>query len=296
MPQNPFIVATKSPSADVYIFDVSKHPSMPRDSRKFRPEHICKGHTREGYGLAWNPTNTGLLLSGSDDSCICLWDAASGGKELGTYCRWAGHADVIEDVAWHSGSPHVFGSVGDDRLILLWDARKPREAVINIPNAHAADVNSITFNPLHEFIVGTGAADHLVKIWDLRNTSCALWSLRGHDKEVLQVQWAPFDASVLASCGADRRVRMWDVCKVGISHASPHSSEREVESMFIHGGHTGQVSELNWNSNRDWVVASVSDDNLLQIWKPVCCLNSSCDRIILCCRRTLFCRDSELDA
>lgn len=30
MPQNEFVIATKSPSADVCVFDISKHPSVPR--------------------------------------------------------------------------------------------------------------------------------------------------------------------------------------------------------------------------------------------------------------------------
>lgn len=28
-PSNPFLVATKSPSEEVYVFDLSKHPSFP---------------------------------------------------------------------------------------------------------------------------------------------------------------------------------------------------------------------------------------------------------------------------
>ena len=29
MPQSPFIIATKTPSSDVLVFDYSKHPSRP---------------------------------------------------------------------------------------------------------------------------------------------------------------------------------------------------------------------------------------------------------------------------
>jgi len=32
------------------------------------------GHSKEGYGLSWNPQQEGLLLSGADDSLICIWD------------------------------------------------------------------------------------------------------------------------------------------------------------------------------------------------------------------------------
>ena len=35
MPQSPFIIATKTPSADVLVFDYSKHPSTPGNNRTF---------------------------------------------------------------------------------------------------------------------------------------------------------------------------------------------------------------------------------------------------------------------
>ena len=42
MPQNPFIVATKSAGTDVYIFDTSKHPSDPGNHKSFSPELRCE--------------------------------------------------------------------------------------------------------------------------------------------------------------------------------------------------------------------------------------------------------------
>lgn len=80
MPQNPFVVATKSPSSNVYVFDITKHPSEPAPNSEFAPEHICKGHTCEGYGLAWSPHDSGHLISGSDDARVCLWDVTQKGR------------------------------------------------------------------------------------------------------------------------------------------------------------------------------------------------------------------------
>ncbi len=37
------------------------------------------------------------------------------------------------------------------------------------------------------------------------------------------------------------------------------------ELLFIHGGHTSKISDLAWNPNDDWVVASVAEDNILQV-------------------------------
>lgn len=39
------------------------------------------------------------------------------------------------------------------------------------------------------------------------------------------------------------------------------------ELMFIHGGHTSKISDFSWNPCEDWVLASVAEDNILQIWQ-----------------------------
>ena len=47
-------------------------------------------------------------------------------------------------------------------------------------------------------------------------------------------------------------------------------------SQFIHGGHTAKVSDFSWNPNDEWVVASIGEDNILQIWQMVRGPESSC--------------------
>lgn len=67
------MIATKTISAEVYVFDYSKHPSKPTDTN-CNPDLRLTGHKTEGYGLAWSPFMEGHLISGSDDATICLWD------------------------------------------------------------------------------------------------------------------------------------------------------------------------------------------------------------------------------
>lgn len=38
---------------------------------------------------------------------------------------------------------------------------------------------------------------------------------------------------------------------------------------FIHGGHTAKISDFSWNPNEPWVICSVSEDNIMQIWQMV---------------------------
>lgn len=38
MPQNPCVIATKTPSSDVLVFDYTKHPSKPESSGECHPD------------------------------------------------------------------------------------------------------------------------------------------------------------------------------------------------------------------------------------------------------------------
>lgn len=40
-----------------------------------------------------------------------------------------------------------------------------------------------------------------------------------------------------------------------------------IFSQFIHGGHTAKISDFSWNPNEPWVICSVSEDNIMQVWQ-----------------------------
>jgi len=265
MPQNSFVVATKSPSNEVYIFDISKHPSVPKDNSFFSPQHRLTGHTKEGYGLSWSPHEEGTLCSGSEDGIVCTWDINNQAMTIDAKQKLKGHGGSIEDVCWHQKDRYMIGSVGDTSM-LLWDTRKPSPAHSNL-SAHDADINSISFNPHNPHLLATGSKDTTVGLWDLRNLKAKLHSFAGHKDEVFNVGWAPFNESVLASGSADRRVNVWDLSRIGQEQDPEDAEDGPPELLFIHGGHTGSVSDFSFNKNDDWTIASVSDDNLLQVWK-----------------------------
>lgn len=273
-PQNPFVLATKTVSADVYVFDYSRHPSKPPAEGGCTPDLRLKGHKTEGYGLSWSPFREGHLLSGSDDAQICLWDVhgplGSGAREVQAREIYTGHLGVVEDVAWHSKHEHMFGSVGDDKQLLLWDTRKPSSdpsSRLNSVEAHQAEVNCLSFNPFNEYVLATGSADKTVAIFDIRNLSQRVHTFQNHTEEVFQIGWSPKHETILASCGADRRLMCWDLSRIGDEQTPEDAEDGPPELLFIHGGHTSKISDFAWNANDDWVVASVAEDNILQVWQ-----------------------------
>ncbi|OAF68910.1 Histone acetyltransferase type B subunit 2 [Intoshia linei] len=270
MPQNPVIIATKTPTKDVLLFDYTKHPSKP-ESNICRPDLRLVGHSKEGYGLSWNNSIQGTLLSASDDHTVCMWNVLGTPSEnnrleaLSTYC---GHNSVVEDVSWHILHDSLFASVGDDHRLMIWDTRsnsytRPSHDV----EAHAAEVNCISFNPFSEFILATGSADKTVALWDLRNLKVKLHSFESHRDEIFQVNWSPHNETILASSGTDRRLHIWDLSRIGDDQSTEDSDDGPSELLFIHGGHTAKISDFAWNPNEPWLINSVSEDNIIHIWK-----------------------------
>jgi len=234
--------------------------------------------------MCWSPHKTGMLITGSEDKTVALWDVntaigsssssnnsmedSNSGVQIKPLSIFSGRTDIVEDVDWHHRDANLIGSVGDDKSIRIWDVRKnnPMESTHCIQNAHEQDINSIAFNPVNEFLLATGSSDKTVALWDMRNLKCRIQTLRGHTDQVYNVEWAPFNESVLASCSSDRRVGIWDLSRIGMEQTPEDAEDGPPELLFLHGGHTSKVSDLSFNTNNEWTIASVSEDNVLQVW------------------------------
>lgn len=274
MPQNCAIVATKSPSETVFVFNHNLHPELPVNN-DVKAQHKCEGHKAEGYGICWNPMKEGLLLSGALDGSICIWDLHEADVNVKHTLRTSeAHANGVEDVDWHKHYEYMFGSVGNDSCLALYDTRQGLHEFSQRVRAHSGDVHAISFNPESEHLLATGGADCMVNLWDLRKMNEKLHSFEGHNKEVLQVSWAPYNEAILGSCSADRRVNIWDVNQIGNEQAPDEAEDGPPpppELYFVHGGHKASVSDFSWNMNEGYegFIASVAEGNVLQVWQSV---------------------------
>ncbi|KAH7299378.1 hypothetical protein KP509_24G008300 [Ceratopteris richardii] len=270
MPQKPTIIASKTICSEVHIFDYTKHPSKPSQGRLCSPDIRLQGHRMEGYGLSWSALTEGYLLSGSDDTQICLWDinSSNGSSKILQPMRiFQAHSGVVEDVAWHSSHDYLFGSVGDDWQLFIWDLRSSRDGPMQVVAAHQAEVNCVAFHPTNQWLLATGSADKTLALHDLRRLSQPLHIFSNHTEEVYQIGWNPTNETILASCAADKRVMVWDLSRIGEEQTSEDAEDGPPELLFIHGGHTSKISDFSWSLQKDWLIASVAEDNILQIWQ-----------------------------
>jgi hypothetical protein len=70
-PFNPFLIATKTVCAEVYVFDYSKHPSKPAHDGKCNPDLRLTGQSL-GYGLYYQGMFLYMDLYGSSPPALIL--------------------------------------------------------------------------------------------------------------------------------------------------------------------------------------------------------------------------------
>lgn len=107
------------------------------------------------------PEDRPLLLSGSRDKTIMLWDGATGSC-LKVY---KGHNNWVRGV-WLGSQGKNFFSCSDDKSVRVWDLSNGRNTK-TIENAHGHFVTAMAFSPNQRQMV-TGGVDNVVNIWPCR--------------------------------------------------------------------------------------------------------------------------------
>lgn len=247
------IIACRTEGKDVLVYDYTRHSSF--ESEK-GPDAVLEGHTEGGFALDWNPIRFGQLATGGRDSVVNVFDINTGIVFSGDY-----HKQVVNDVSFSRFDPNIFCSVSDDMKMAINDMRSVT-CSLTLEKAHHKSIECCSFSPFVSELVATGSSDSVIKIWDIRSLEAPLFVLRGHKDPLISVKWSPHYESLLASCSGDRRVVIWDLNKTDLI-----GGEESPEMLFVHGGHTQLIDDVDWNPSEPMEIASVSCDNMLQVWK-----------------------------
>lgn len=91
-----------------------------------------------------------------------------------------------------------------------------------------------------------------------------------HKDTVVAIEFAPFCDKLIASASTDRFISIWDCDRIGAEQTPEDAEDGPPELVFSHGGHIAPVSGISWNPEDPykWCIASVAEDNQLQIWQP----------------------------
>ena len=162
----------------------------------------------------------GLLLAGSSDNAITLWDVAS--KQL--KMRIA-NAPAHASLAVSAGRRLI--ASGDDRgIIVVYDLNDGH--VISRINAAIGAITSLAFSPDGDRVAAAGSQNSVI-LWRI-GTPEVEQTLSGHSKTVTSISFAP-DGSWLVSGSLDGSARVWSVA--GETRATVRFDSVGVQALAV---------------------------------------------------------------
>ncbi|KAL8799412.1 MAG: hypothetical protein Q9182_005897 [Xanthomendoza sp. 2 TL-2023] len=258
-------IATAATSGQIVIYDIN------RAGVELARLHE---HSRQVHRLAFNPFQGALLLSGSQDSTIRLWDLRTLARDGSVLtCRsihkYPGNSEGIRDLRWSPTEGMEFAVGTDNGVVQRWDFQRPNVPLLKI-NAHEKTCYSIDWHPDGRHLA-SGGADKSVKVWDFSSTDRRMkpcWQLRT-PKAIHNLRWRPphwtaeegapgrWESTQLATSydNQDPRTHIWDLRRPSVPareidryNTAPTALLWHSESLLWSVGIAGMFTQTDINS------------------------------------------------
>ncbi|KAF0286927.1 Histone-binding protein RBBP7 [Amphibalanus amphitrite] len=150
MPQNPCVIATKTPSSDVLVFDYTKHPSKPDPGRRVQPRP---------QDVAWHLLHPDLFGSVADDQKLMIWDTRSTATNKPSHIVGRPSAEV-NCLSFNPYSEYILATGSADKTVALWDLR-------NLKLNCTPKISDFSWNPNEPWVVCSVSEDNIMQVWQM---------------------------------------------------------------------------------------------------------------------------------
>ncbi|VDN98750.1 unnamed protein product [Rodentolepis nana] len=189
-----------------------------------------------------------ILVTCSKDRNIAVWDMGNQPKDIQLRTILPGHRAAVNVVDFDE---RYIVSASGDRTIKVWRTDTSTTSPIRTLSGHRRGIACLQYRSPY---VVSGSSDFTIRIWDIETGVC-FRVLEGHDELVRCIR---FDNKRIVSGAYDGRIKVWDF-KAALN---PRSRANQLCIRTLHE-HTGRVFRLQFD---DFQIVSSSHDDSILIW------------------------------
>jgi guanine nucleotide-binding protein subunit beta-2-like 1 protein len=210
------------------------------------------GHSNWVTSLAASHENPNILLSGSRDKSVMVWDLTPGEDSPGVAKkRLTGHNQAVQDLVTSSDGQFAL-TASWDKTMRLWDLNMGSS--VRSFQGHTGDVHSVAFSSDNRQIV-SGSRDKTIRLWNTLAECKYTITEDAHLDWVSRVRFSPSAKQpLIVSCGWDKLVKVWNLnnCKLRYNLAGHNGPLYDVTispdgSLCSSGGRDGTT--MLWDVN-----------------------------------------------
>lgn len=233
------LVATAS-TAGIAIYDLGRPAAAKLD-------RVIAEHTRAVNRVHFHPNDSFLLLSGSQDGTIKMWDLRTRNTARATIDA---KSEGVRDVQFNPLGTLELASALENGSVQIWDLRRT-SACERRYNAHNGLALTLDWHS-NGRLLATGGRDKMIKIWDTTHEARKPIHYIQTISSVAKVVWRPGSPAELASCSlsSDYRIYVW------------HTERPYIPDITL-DRHDNTVSGIVWGLRGDSLFSCSRDHRLL---------------------------------
>ena len=215
------------------------------------------GHKRAVNSIDFNRISPYLLLSGSQDGKILIWDLRTSNSK--PQMTLNGMAEAVRCCKFNNKKGNILSSVFDSGVIEKWDLRKNSTWEKRI-NAHSGPALTVDWHPELDYVI-TGGRDKQLQVWNLDSNS-------NDSKEPCHTIYTsdPIFKAKWCKGRGNNSILNTDIA---ISFFNNNSSveiwnlNRKFIPKSVLNGHSAQITQILWRTPKHLITCS-KDKSLIQ--------------------------------
>lgn len=227
--------------------------AQPTSFHRTFPEHSGQMNS---VAFAHRPGKTALLVGGSSEGYLRVWDAETG-EPIGAPIETA--VGPVWSIATVTCSEHsvLVASGSSDGIVAVWNALTGELEGAILEHSDSVFSVAMTTRSDGSPILASGSIDGTVTMWDVISGEQLKQTISAHNEPVYSVALGTraADSMVLASGAEDGTIRLWDV-----------QSLEPLGQPLV--GHTEAVLAVAFGTTADgqFILASSSADQTARLW------------------------------